>query len=111
MDRTEIVMTVFYQGAVIVNDATIVRDYGDCLLVSVDLKSMFVRVGCTGGGGNASGPSVGLYAYEDTMRLDESKDHDEQTIIEFPEYVGWNVFSYYSSGDTLDITLLAPISF
>lgn len=110
MDRKEIVMTVFHQGAVIVNDAAIMRDYGDCILVTVDMKSMFVKVGCTSSG-NASGPSVGLHAYEDTMRLDESKDHDEQTIIEFPEYVGWNVFSYYSSGDTLDLTLLAPISF
>lgn len=109
-ERTEIVMTVFHQGAVIVNDATILRDYGDCLLVSVDLQSIYAKVGGVGGG-NVSGPSVHLLTTEYTVRLDESKDRNEHTVIEFPEYVEWNVFAYWLSKDILTLTLVSPIAF
>lgn len=109
-ERNEIVMAVFHQGSVIVNDATILRDYGDCLLVSVDLKSIYAKVGAIGSG-NQSGPSIDLATTEYTVRLDDSKDRDDDTIIEFPKYVGWSVFSHWLSKDNLALTLVSPTAF
>jgi hypothetical protein len=110
-ERKNIMMTVFHQGAVIVNDATILRDYGDCLLVSVDLKSTYAKVEGVGYGGNLSVPSVHFTTTEYTIKLNESKDREVHTIIEFPECVGWRVFSYWLSKNNLALTLVSPTAF
>jgi len=102
-------MRITTQGAVMVGGASVWRDYGDCLLVYVDLHSKRAKLSCTIGGDDDSGPGVCLEADDNTLDLDESKPVDSETMIEFPELKGWSVFAADGPARyTLALTLLAP---
>ena len=80
------------QGAVVVNIAHVMLAHDDVALVHVDLKSK--RAAMSGTFGSSDGAvGVSLMADENTTRLDESKDRDSFTEIEFPQFVGWNIFA------------------
>lgn len=53
------------------------------------------------------GPLVELYADEETLHVDDSKK-GTSTLILFPEYVGWSVFSGSVSKSTLRLVLVSP---
>ena len=104
----EVPMRVNHQGAVRVNSATVVRDYGDCLLVYVDLHSKRAVLESSGSG-NHIGPSIYLSADEYTLHLDENQPKEAFTCIEFHELTGWRVFCVSGPGRyTIALTLLAP---
>jgi hypothetical protein len=101
-------MRVTTQGAVRVNVATVERDYGDCLLVHVDLHSKYAEM-TSAMSGDDEGPSVFLSAAEDTLHLDETQPRGQDTTIEFHEHIGWRVFASSGPGRyTLALVLLAP---
>jgi hypothetical protein len=103
----EMPMRITEQGAVRVNSATVVRDYGDCLLVYVDLHSKRAVLESTGSGDHI-GPCVYLSADEHTLHLDENHPMDALTCIEFYELTGWRVFCVSDPGRyTIALTLLA----
>jgi hypothetical protein len=102
-------MLVTTQGAVRVNCATVERDYGDCLLVHVDLHSKRAEKSAILMSGDDDGPSVFLSAGPETLHLDETKPRGRDTIIQFPEHKGWSVFASSGPGRyTLALVLLAP---
>lgn len=104
----DVPMLVTAQGAVRVNAATVERDYGDCLLVCVDLHSKRAVLDCTLSGDD-EGPSVYLSADEHTMHLDATAPCIAATVLEFYTYKGWRVFCAGGpSRYTLALTLLAP---
>lgn len=101
-------MVVTTQGAVRVNCATVERDYGDCLLLNVDLHSKYAEMSATMSG-DGQGPSVFLSADERTLHLDETQPRGQDTTIEFPEHKGWRVFASSGPGRyTLTLVLVAP---
>lgn len=101
-------MLVTTQGAVRVNRATVERDYGDCLLVHVDLHSKYAEMTDTTSGDN-EGPSVFFCATADTLHLDETQPRGQDTTIEFHEHKGWRVFASSGPGRyTLALVLVAP---
>jgi hypothetical protein len=101
-------MRITVDGAVRVNGALVERDYGDCVLVEVDLHSKYCEMGGTTSGGNG-GPSVWLMASQHSLHLDDSKPRDAMTEIEFYEHVGWSVFSAYGPARyTMMLTLISP---
>lgn len=96
------------QGAILVNDATVERDHGDCILVYVDLTSKYARLSATGGGDHC-GPSLVLYADAETLDILPGKTEEDLTMIEFPTLVGWRIFSANEPQRyTLALTLVAP---
>lgn len=101
-------MLVTTQGAVRVNSATVERDYGDCLLVHVDLHSKYAELSAILTG-DEEGPSVFLSAGAETLHLDDTQPRGQDTTIEFHNHEGWRVFA--SSGPwryTLALVLVAP---
>jgi hypothetical protein len=101
-------MRVTAQGAVRVNAATVVRDYGDCVLAHVDLHSKRAVLDCVGSS-DEEGPCIYLTADEHTLHLDDSKPLDAATVVEFHELIGWRVFCADGPGRyTVAVTLLAP---
>ena len=101
-------MLVTTQGAVRVNGATVERDYGDCLLVNVDLHSKYAELFAILTGDD-EGPSVFLSAGERTLHLDETQPRGQDTTIEFHEHKGWRVFASSGPGRyTLALVLVAP---
>jgi hypothetical protein len=104
----ELPMLVTVQGAVRVNAATVVRDYGDCVLVHVDLHSKRAVLDCVGGSDDG-GPCIYLVADEHTLHLNNSQPRDAATVVEFHELRGWRVFCADGPGRyTVAVTLLAP---
>ena len=106
--RGDAVPMLVTQGAVRVNGARVERDYGDCLLVYVDLHSKYAEL-FTILTSDEEGPSVFLSAGEETLHLDETQLRGQDTTIEFYEHKGWRVFA--SSGPvryTLSLVLVAP---
>jgi hypothetical protein len=96
------------QGAVRVNAAMVVRDYGDCVLAHVDLDSKRAVLDCTSSG-DGEGPRLYLSADEHTLNVDENQPRDAATVVEFCELRGWHVFCAEGPGRyTLTVTLLAP---
>lgn len=105
---TEMPMLVTTQGAVQVRDATVMRDYGDCLLVHVELHSKYAEM-TSHTSSDEEGPSVFLSATEDTLYLDKKQPRGQDTTIEFHKHKGWRVFA--SSGPnnyTLALVLVSP---
>lgn len=92
MKRGDEVQMKITQGAVIVNNAFVVLDHDDVVLVCVDMKSKRAVLSSTF---STSGGAVGvsLMADEHTLRLDESKDRESFTDIEFPQFSGWRIFA------------------
>jgi len=101
-------MRVTEQGAVRVNVSYVERDYGDCLLIYVDLHSKRANLLCIGSGDDC-GPSMYLVADENSLHLDETKARDEPTCIEFHHHKGWSVFCANGTARyTFALTLLSP---
>lgn len=99
---------IISQGAVRVSHAYVERDYGDALLIYVDLNSKYAEVAFTGYGEDC-GPQLSLIANEHTLHLDESKPLDDPTTIEFCEQKGWRIFSVDGPNRyTMNVTLVSP---
>lgn len=104
----EILIEVVAQGAVRVNMAFVDRDYGDCVLVYVDLNSKRAVLDCFVES-HERGPRVYLSADENTLHLDETQPRDAATCIEFREFPRWRVFCVSGpSRYTMALALVAP---
>ena len=92
MKRGDEVQMNITQGAVVVNNAFVVLAHDDVALVCVDMKSKRAVLSSTF---STSGGAVGvsLMADEHTLRLDESKDRESFTDVEFPQFAGWRIFA------------------
>lgn len=101
-------MRVVTQGAVRVGSATVARDYGDCLLVYVDMISKHAQVEYTNWGAD-EGPSVSLVADAATLNVYDQVMREKATCIEFQTLKGWQVFSATGPDRyTMTLTLIAP---
>lgn len=97
------------RGAVRVNSARVVRAAADIACLEVDLYTKYARIDSTEIGGSGHAPGVGLVAGEDAIHLDESAPRDSATVLEFPEYSGWTLFSCEQpSRYTLKLVLVRP---
>lgn len=93
-------------GIIRVNNAVVERDYGDCILLCVDLRSKYAELQCISSF-NSGFPCVFLSANRDTLYIDDNKD--QATVIEFTGLTGWTIWSV--SGPyrySVYVTLIAP---
>ena len=90
--KGDLVPIVITQGAIRVSEAIVERDYGDCLLVIVNLHSKYA-IFHTESYGKDHGPIIYLGASINSLNLDENFDIDHMTSIEFNDLKGWRVFS------------------
>ena len=103
-----VTLQVTKQGAVRVNAAHVHREAPGIVCIYVDLHSKRVETPMVGSGDNEP-PTLYFTAGEHALHFDESKAHDSMTIVEFPEYVGWNVFACDGPARyTLGVVLVAP---
>lgn len=107
-DASAINLRVVRQGAVRVSEAHVHRSGPGIVCIYVDLHSkraekLMVTYGADGP------PSLYLVAGPQTLHLDESVPRDLETVVEFPDYVGWEVFSCSDPARyTVALTLVAP---
>lgn len=93
------------QGAVLVNEGYVHRRGDNVVAAYVDLKSKRAEyAGAIYEGGKP--PVICLDASEETLHIDESKK-GETTLVEFPDFVGWTVFSAHVSKYTLAVVFVA----
>lgn len=91
------------RGAVSVNEAHIHREGPGVVAIYLDLNSKRADILCTGSNGF---PSVTLGANNETLHLDETKDPESLTEVEFTGYPGWRVFSADLARYTLAVCLV-----
>lgn len=85
------IKTSIDHGEIIVNSVFIIKDYGDCLLVEIDLLSKYAEASMTvvDHEGNLS---VVFSPTEDTLHIDETKK-EKDTWVNFEMDNGWSFFS------------------
>lgn len=104
----EVPYRISTQGAVLVDAAFLARDYGDCLLIHVELQSKYAHLLATGGG-NGHGPELFLSAGPETLHVAEGVDRDTVTVVEFHEHTNWDVFIASDPGRyTMAVVIVAP---
>lgn len=94
------------QGAVRIreNSAYICWQWPTIVAIYVDLESKHAEyLGDIYEDGEP--PTICLDDNEETLHIDESKE-GESTLISFPDFVGWTVFSAHVSSYTLSIVLV-----
>ena len=95
---------VHTQGAVVVNDAYCHRRGDKIVAIYVDLASKRAEYGGASSGEDIA-PMILLVGNEETLHINEEK-RGETTLIEFPEFVGWNVFAAHVARYTLAVVLV-----
>lgn len=83
------------QGAVRVASAFVEHEADGIALVTIDCDTKYPELGPVGGG---DWPMVGLCASGASLHLDETQSRDAVTIVDFPEFAGWEVFCCDGSG-------------
>lgn len=97
-------INITHQGAPIVNDGYVYRKGKDIVAMYVDLVSKYCGAALFGSTAEKI-PTIAICAEERSLHLDETKDHDSFTWIEFPEYAGWSVFEAGVSKYELSVCL------
>ncbi|MFA6355403.1 MAG: hypothetical protein WCW65_03190 [Candidatus Paceibacterota bacterium] len=90
------------QGAPVVNCGWILKEYKDVATVEIDMRSKYCEYECSIGGSDGT-CGIGIGTSERSLYLDESKPREHSTIINFPQFVGWNIFAVVSSRYTVAI--------
>jgi len=101
-DYIDLEIVIEQQGAPIVNHGYITRKYPDVATAYIDMRSKYCEHECTiSGSDETCGICIGTN--ERSLYLDESKSREDSTMIKFPQFVGWNIFSVDSSRYTIAI--------
>lgn len=53
-------------------------------------------------------PTLYVYCNDETLHWDEAYPKDEPTIIELPDFVGWEIWSCYAARYSIYVTLYIP---
>ncbi len=96
------------QGAVVVNEIIVCRDYGDCILAGMDLTSKYAELWHAL---SFAEDDVELYlrAKDDTLHLRANTPRDAITVVKIIGLPGWEVWA--SAGPyrySLALTLCCP---
>ena len=85
------------QGAVIVNDIRVLRKSQDIVCMHIDLHSKHILdAWCVNS--DSKLPTLYLLAGDSTLYMDNSQKIDKMTVVEFPDYTGWSIFSCKNEG-------------
>lgn len=90
------------EGAPLVNHAWLHAK--NMVAIYIDMRSKRCDVLTTGS--DCGIPMVMLWAGDDALHLDETKPRNMPTVISFPDYRGWDVFSAECSRYTLSVCLI-----
>lgn len=85
-------MQISLQGCVRVSHAYMHAEADGIACIYVDLHSkraMEPMLSC----GPDQYPELYFTANEETMGLDGTKPRDSMTVVQFPEYLGWDIFA------------------
>ena len=93
------------EGAPIINEGYIKEISENIVALEIDLKSKYCKVSCSFGGSDGT---CGIYvnADEKSLHLNEKVIRDKPTVIEFTDFVGWDVFACGISRYTLSVCLI-----
>lgn len=107
-DTYAINLRILRHGAVLVNEAYAHRSAPGIVCINVDLHSKYAeKLMVMHQAGRA--PRLYLGAGPATLKVNDSVPRDTGTIIEFTDYVGWQVFSCSDPARyTVALTLVAP---
>lgn len=98
----ELEIKINQQGAPRVNAGAVYRSGADVVALEIDLHSKYCEVVATGG---SNAPQIFIGTNESSLHLDETKDRNESTAIEFPQFVGWSVWATTIGRYTLAVCL------
>ena len=95
---------VKHKGAPIINGGYVHEIGKNIVALEIDLKSKYCEVSCSFGGSDGT---CGVYinANERSLHLNEKVNRDEPTVIEFTDFVGWDVFACGIGRYTLRVCL------
>lgn len=100
-------LRIFQQGAPLVqrSSAVVTHQYPDIVCLTIDLDSKWCEV--SGLGGGPEGPDICIDATKRSKmscgRLHRSKKGC--TVVQFPDYIGWSVFTAVCSRYTIRVVL------
>lgn len=100
-DYIETKVKVYRQGPVIVNGAIIEKKAKDIVAISVDLGTKWCEVG-----GLIGENGIFIDVSERSTNLKKGVDKDLMTVIEFPEFKAWEIFSADTGKYTLKVCLI-----
>ena len=97
-----------HKGQAVVNHAHLLTESPDCALVEIDLATKY----CTNFGhtidAGIPGVVIGLTDRSHDPDAGNSRNVEGPTVVEFPEYRGWRVFSSSGGVYTFSVTLYKP---
>ena len=93
------------RGEPVINRGVIREVNENLIAIEIDLKSKWCEVSCTTGG---NGDIIGIYidATTKSTNLRKGAKVDEPTVIDLPDFTGWDVFTCHVSRYTLRICLI-----
>jgi len=91
------------QGAPIVKDGHIKRICSDVALVEIDLISKYCEVDAAGG--DDEPPTLYISPTEESDYLMEGADVGVVTIVELPDFTGWDIYTAKITKYTLRVCL------
>ena len=103
--NNKIKIKITQQGAPAINNGYVVEVGERVVALSVDLTSKYCNVSSSFSGSKGE-CGVVLRASERSLYLNEKSNREDITIIEFPDFEGWNVFAYYLGRYTLNVCLI-----
>jgi len=93
------------QGAPVVNGGYVYRIGRNIVALEIDLKSKYCEVSISF---KDSDGTCGLYitTNERSIHLNKKVSREEPTVLEFPDFIGWDVFAYGIGRYTLSVCLV-----
>lgn len=97
--------TIKHKGAPIVNGGYVQEICKNIVALEIDLASKYCEVSCSF---SSYDGTCGVYidANERSLHLNEKVERDEMTVVEFTDFVGWDVFAWAIARYTLSVCLI-----
>lgn len=103
-------MNILHQGGPVVNTACIEVVSGRLAAIFVDTATKYCEDGGHGGGSDGEPIEIVVMASDRALRTHPDHKAAEPTIIQFPDFPGWDLWSVLYGRYTIYITLIKPLT-
>jgi len=93
------------QGAPIVGQGYIFKKYDDLVAVGINMESKYCTIDSIGGSSEGI-PQIIIGTNRSSVGLDSSKNRGDLTVIDFPDFKHWVLWSAHISKYVLSVCLV-----
>lgn len=97
---------ILHQGAPVINGASVREISKRIIAIEVDMKSKYCDIDSYEPGGDDEPCGLYIIANKESLNLNKKAKLNEPTYIQFPQFVGWSIFSANTSRYTVRVCLI-----